>query len=178
MKPNLFKFINSAISDDETRYAMCQAYYDEPLRRLVATNGHALHYTDLTQSQAEAFGLKESGYHVLDNKSGFALPHPLQAQFPNYTKVIPEYAPDDNSPSVKMDDPAHWCSVFCAHTRVAISYEYFKELEKGATEWRYALDPVNPQTKAVHFISKADTSIHAVIMPISWPALVQEGVLK
>lgn len=74
MSTENMKFVELAVSTDETRYNLTSVYRDK--KHLVGTDGHRLHFSNgLTEI--------EKGYHV----SG------IDAQFPDWNQVLPKDEP-------------------------------------------------------------------------------------
>ena len=169
MKENLFAFINSARVKDAVRYFMEEAYFDKEASRIVATDGKRLHYADLDAASIKAFGFDLAGYYALDEKRNTAQyleKLSNEAQFPNYKKVIPSYSPSGKATLLDLSNAIENIPVFYAREGIATNYNWLKDLAKGSSLWRFALDPIDPKRRAIHFIADGNKALHAVIMPI------------
>lgn len=169
MKTNVFAFLNAARSKDQTRYFMSEVYFDAKENRLAATDGCRLHFLDLSDDAIAAYGLVASGYVALDEKRNIITYVKLDGQFPNYTRVIPEYAPnmdDDKAPSLDTRDLDISAPQFLVRESIVLNLAYLRDLKKGAEKWRFAFDPHDKESRAVHFIAESNPALHAVIMPM------------
>lgn len=169
MKTNPFAFINAARSKDKTRYFMVEAYFDAEHKRLAATDGKRLHFLDLDSELISTLGLVASGYVALDEKRMTVSYVKLNGQFPNYVRVIPEYAPDMNNkkaPSLDTRDLDISAPYFLVRESIVLNLAYLRDLKKGADKWRFAFDPIDKKRRAVHFIAESNYVLHAIIMPM------------
>jgi hypothetical protein len=169
MKTNNFAFLNAARSKDETRYFMHEAYFDAEHKRLVATDGRRLHFLDLNDAEITAYGLVDSGYVALDDKRMTVSYIKLDGQFPNYWRVIPDYAPnmdDAKAPSLDTRDLDQSAPQFLVRESVVLNLAYLRDLKKGSEKWRFAFDPHDKKRRAVHFVAESNYALHAVIMPM------------
>jgi DNA polymerase III sliding clamp (beta) subunit (PCNA family) len=169
MKTNILAFLNAARSKDETRYFMIEAYFDAEAKRLAATDGQRLHFRDLSDGEIAAYGLDASGFVALDEKRNIITYVKLDGQFPNYMRVIPDYAPnmdDDKAPSLDTRDFDRSAPQFLVRESIVFNLAYLRDLKKGSEKWRCAFDPHDKKRRAVHFIAESNSALHAVIMPI------------
>lgn len=170
MKTNAFAFINSARSKDATRYFITEVYFDSEARRIVATDGYRLHFIELSEAEITAYGLIDSGYVALDEKRNTITYIKIDGQFPNYERVIPEYAPDmekENMPTLDTHDLDATAPKFLVREKIVINLAFLRDLKKGAEKWRSAFNSSDKANRAVHFISEIDNRLHAIIMPMS-----------
>jgi hypothetical protein len=125
---NPYKFINAAISDDHTRYFMTKAYYDKEADMLVATDGRRLH----TWANPPV-DFPESTYVVLDPKAMAIYPVKFEAQFPNWTKVLPKDSVLGEEQQFTFVKPEMSIPTFLVRYGVCFNYTYLKDLQN--VEW-------------------------------------------
>ena len=165
---NTLAFIASAIATDPTRYFMCDAYFDKENSRLVATDGLRLHFWDMSEGEIHAYNLQdvpESTYVKILVKDNKILPFKLEAQYPNYKRVIPEYDKQPENKCILLDGKhAKDMEItrFCARTGIAINYKYMADI--AGKNWQYEVASFEPEKKAVKFFDPK-SRLTAIIMP-------------
>ena len=192
-KNPVMSFIEAARCDDPTRYFMADPYWDHEAGRVVATDGRRLHYWQLNKFSPdygefiEAWGLPadRSMYLQAVPELGKYIDKKLDAQFPNYSKVIPDYMPTEKiwKGEANIDDTtfknptkkgrAFGVPDFLLASRCPISLPYLLDLE--GWDWVWASAPEKPASHAVAFRASggkdvpgpAGSSLHAVIMPFN-----------
>ena len=105
------KLLNAVKSDDQTRYFVCECYYDADegdYGAVVATDGRRLAVWRLSEGAIEALtGTTEklpSGYVILDEKRQELRPSKLDAQFPMWRKVVPQSSELESAPFPMLRD--------------------------------------------------------------------------
>ena len=203
----VMSFIDAARCDDPTRYFMLDPYWDHEAARVVATDGRRLHYWQLNKSAPdygefiEAWGLPldRSMYLQAVPDLGKYVEKKVDAQFPAYAKVIPDYMPTDAGlkavgklDSRREEDQAALRAVtfknptkngrafgvptFLLASQCPISLPYLLDLE--GWDWIWATASETPASRAVAFRALGNvpgpegSSLHAVIMPFN-PAFGQ-----
>jgi hypothetical protein len=148
---------------------MHEVYFDAEAKRLVTTDGRRMHFLDLSDDAIEAYGLVASGYVALDEKRTTISYLKLDVQFPDYMRVIPDYAPDmddDKAPSLDTRDFDPSAPQFLVRESIVLNLAYLRDLKKGSEKWRCAFDPHDKKSRAVHFIAESNSALHAIIMPM------------
>ena len=189
----VMSFIDAARCDDPTRYFMLDPYWDHETARVVATDGRRLHYWQLNKSAPdygefiEAWGLPgdRSMYLQAVPDLGKYIEKKVDAQFPNYAKVIPDYMPTEeawkgkaNIDNITFKNPtkkgrAFGVPEFLLASKCPISLPYLLDLE--GWDWIWATAPEAAPNHAVAFRVVGDvgvpgpkgSSLHAVIMPFN-----------
>ena len=189
----IMSFIEAARCTDETRYFMLDPYWDHEAARVVATDGRRLHYWQLNKNAPdygefiEAWGLPldRSMYLQAVPDLGKYVEKKVDAQFPNYAKVIPGYMPTEeawkgkaNINDIAFNNPtkkgrAFGVPEFILASKCLISLPYLLDLE--GWDWIWATASETPASRAVAFRAiegvpgPEGSSLHAVIMPF-YPA--------
>lgn len=165
--PNGLAFIQAAVSDDETRYFMNFPYYDKEegeFGTLIATDGRRLHLWALTEAERNFYKLPDmpSGFVRIIVREGLIIKHDLDAQFPNWKRVLPE---GNKLQAEKGNfDYSTQLSVLMAKNAIAFNPDYFKPL--AGREWNVYMPTERNSDgllcKAAEFVSG---NFRAIIMP-------------
>lgn len=102
-KNPVMSFIDAARCDDPMRPFMLSPYWDHEAARVVSTDGKRLHYWQLNKYHADygffiedlGLPLDRSMYLQAVPDLGKYIEKKVDAQFPNYERVIPDYMPTD-----------------------------------------------------------------------------------
>lgn len=134
----ILALVDSAKSDDETRYFMDKGHYfaegDAGWPCYVATDGRRLHVATFKADEkgkaleaAAMFGFKEDGYY--DICEDRMVQNSLQAQFPNWNKVDPDTTGYE-SDEYNAGSPETALPIFCARNGMAFNTDYFKDFKR------------------------------------------------
>lgn len=193
-KMKVLSFIESAVSDDKTRYFLLDPYWDHEAGCVVSTDGRRMHVwrwnkaADDYADQLKAWGLPadRSTYLQAVHELGKFVEKKVDAQYPNWQKVYPAYMPSPK-PSDQREklegeyffpDPTKKARgkdipIFLAKNSLALNLDYLFDLE--GWNWIYSKAAKDPANHAVAFTAEGSqaipgpvgSSLHAVIMPLS-----------
>ena len=192
-KVKVLSFIEAAVSDDKTRYFLMDPYWDHEAGCVVSTDGRRMHVwrwnkaADDYAEQLEAWSLPadHSTYLQAVHELGKFVEKKVDAQFPTWQKVFPDYMPKPDSfkgeagtvsdhafsdPTKK--DRGQDIPIFLARNRFALNLNYLFDLE--GWDWIYSKASEDPERHAVAFTAEGSqaipgpsgSSLHAVIMPL------------
>ena len=160
------RFIAAAVSRDATRYFMTSAYFDAAARALVATDGRRMHIVYLSEYECSAAGLTTDTYVTFIKQAPFIAPVKIDAQFPNWRKVLPDAAPRFTL-DTDINSSTGWQSALAIKLQAILNIDHLKPL--AGNDWR--VTPGSAYYKAVRFdyyTNDDDASPRAtcVIMPM------------
>ena len=164
----MLDLITASASTDETRYYMTRPYLDHgslddpeaaDTWTIAATDGHVLAVVQLDDTLLRQLysGDPKPGYvSILTGKkavNGTAtiLPVPLEAQFPQWRKVVPasERRITVPAPDELASEPSMALPLWTALTRVALNYEYLTGKRAYMDGGAWSVEGTTPWSKAV-----------------------------
>lgn len=136
--PNLVNYIklaNNVKSDDETRAYMCECYYEADAGEygaIVSTDGRRLMVWKLAESALKTLTGSDtkpsSGFVALDTKRMDMRPIKLDAQFPNWIRIIPESKELSEIPFLCLPDAMVSIAAWTGNTGIVVNPYYLVDI--------------------------------------------------